>query len=133
MTEVAQNIAQECLDAAYNGTRNFPEIVGTLIQNGFESYRIDYMRHVATYFLSDDSSFELSMPNSEIAVSKTFDATAVQNAIKEAQQQVEGYTYKGFCEKVMKAGCAGYIVSFLGKRVLYFGRTAETHIEHFPQ
>ena len=35
--------------------------------------------------------------------------------------------------KVMAAGCAGYMVSFLGKRVLYFGRTAETHVEHFPR
>ena len=26
---------------------------------------------------------------------------------------------------------AGYIVSFLGRRALYFGRTAETHVEHF--
>lgn len=30
------------------------------------------------------------------------------------------------------AGCAGYIVSFIGRRVLHLGRTAETHIEHFP-
>lgn len=30
-------------------------------------------------------------------------------------------------------GCAGYIVSFIGRRVLHFGRTAETHVEHFPQ
>ena len=30
------------------------------------------------------------------------------------------------------AGCAGYIVSFLGRRVLYIGRTAETHVELFP-
>jgi hypothetical protein len=33
----------------------------------------------------------------------------------------------------MAAGCAGYIVSFLGKQALYYGRTAETHVEHFPQ
>jgi hypothetical protein len=33
----------------------------------------------------------------------------------------------------MAAGCAGYIVSFLGRRVVYFGRTAETHVEHFPK
>jgi uncharacterized protein YbcV (DUF1398 family) len=133
MVETTQIIAQECLDAAYNGTKSFPEIVGNLIENGFESYRIDYMRHVATYFLSDNSSFELPLPNNDTAVTKTFDAANVQAAIKEAQQQVEGYTYKGFCEKITNAGCAGYIVSFLGKRVLYFGRTAETHVEYFPQ
>jgi uncharacterized protein YbcV (DUF1398 family) len=45
---------------------------------------------------------------------------------------VPGYTYRGFCENVVKAGCAGYVVSLLGKRVLYFGRTGETHTEYFP-
>ena len=84
-------------------------------------------------FLSDGSSFELPLHKHDVGVAKTFDATVVQAAIKEAQQNVAGYTYKGFCEKVMQAGCAGYIVSFLGKRVLYYGRTAETHVELFPQ
>mgnify|MGYP000402610447 CR=1 FL=1 len=35
--------------------------------------------------------------------------------------------------KAKAAGCAGYMVSFLGKRVVYFGRTAEVHVEHFPK
>jgi hypothetical protein len=26
----------------------------------------------------------------------------------------------------------GYLVSFPGRRVLYFGRTGETHAEHLP-
>jgi uncharacterized protein YbcV (DUF1398 family) len=45
---------------------------------------------------------------------------------------VPGYTYLGFCKKAALAGCAGYVVSFSGRRVLYIGRTAETHVEHFP-
>jgi uncharacterized protein YbcV (DUF1398 family) len=57
----------------------------------------------------------------------------IKDAIREAQALVPAYTYKGFCDKIKRAGCAGYLVSFLGRRVLYFGRTAETHVEHFPQ
>jgi len=34
--------------------------------------------------------------------------------------------------QVKAAGCAGYLVSFLGRRVVYYGRSAETHVEHFP-
>ena len=49
------------------------------------------------------------------------------------KQLVPGYTDAGFCAKVMAAGCAGYIVSFSGRRAVYFGRTAETHVEYFPQ
>ena len=62
-----------------------------------------------------------------------FNAEEVEQAVREAQSNVPGYSYAGFCAKVKAAGCAGYMVSFLGKRVVYFGRTAETHVEHFPQ
>ena len=53
--------------------------------------------------------------------------------MREAQANAPGYTYLGFCSKVRAAGCAGYLVSFLGKRVVYYGRTAETHVELFPK
>jgi uncharacterized protein YbcV (DUF1398 family) len=56
----------------------------------------------------------------------------VRAAIREAQAQVPDYTYKGFCAKVAQAGCAGYFVSFPVGRVLYYGRTGETHTEYFP-
>jgi uncharacterized protein YbcV (DUF1398 family) len=56
----------------------------------------------------------------------------VQGAIREAQALAPGYTYRGFCAKVARAGCAGYLVSFPGRRVLYYGRSAETHTELFP-
>jgi hypothetical protein len=65
-------------------------------------------------------------------VASAFHPAGVQAAIREAQQMVPGYSYAGFCEKVASAGCAGYIVSFLGRRAVYFGRTAETLVERFP-
>jgi uncharacterized protein YbcV (DUF1398 family) len=68
-----------------------------------------------------------------VTIAEAFDAGAIKAAVKEAQQLAPGYTYDGFCKKVMSAGCAGYIVSFSGRRALYFGRTAEIHVEHFPQ
>ena len=115
------------------GTMSFPEVVGTLIENGFESYHVDYLRGTATYYLVDGGNVELTTPESDGSVTREVSAAVIKAAIKEKQQQVAGYAYKGFCKKVMAAGCAGYIVSFPVKRVLYFGRTAETHVEHFPQ
>ena len=67
-----------------------------------------------------------------IPVPVAFDAGLVGEAVREAQAQVPGYTYGGFSEKVMAAGCAGYLASFSGRRVLYFGRNGETHVEQFP-
>ena len=40
--------------------------------------------------------------------------------------------YKGFCERILAAGCVGYHVSLAGRRCVYYGRTGETHVEMFP-
>lgn len=124
--------AQRCLSASYEGTLDFPNIVRTLIEAGFEGYDVDYRRGTATYFLPDGDSVELAMPKTERTVAAEFEADVIAQAVREAQTKAPGYTYPGFCAKVKAAGCAGYMVSFLGRRVVYFGRTAETHVEHFP-
>jgi len=131
MTPAQENAAKSCLLAAENDTMTFPEIVQTLIQEGFESYAIDFRRGRAIYYLPDGQSVEYPTYHS-VSVAENFDASAIQAAIREAQQLVPDYTYKGFCQKVVKAGCAGYVVSFAGRRAVYIGRTAETHVEHFP-
>ena len=125
--------ARSCLSAAYEGTQDFPTIVRTLIGAGFEGYNVDYRRETTTYFLPSGDSVELPIPRTEGAVAAEFKASVVEQAVREAQTKAPGYTYPGFCAKVKAAGCAGYMVSFLGKRVVYFGRSAETHVEHFPK
>lgn len=133
MNEEQRVTAQHCSDAAYAGTMDFPTIVRTLIEAGFEGYDVDYRRAISTYFLPSGESVEIATPRSNAGVAAEFRAADVERAVREAQSAVPGYTYVGFCQKVKAAGCAGYMVSFLGKRVVYFGRTAETHVEHFPQ
>ncbi len=132
MNDHTRSIAQACLDGAERNTMTFPQIVDALMRAGFESYAIDFRRAVATYYLPDGETVELTMPKLDVAISANFDALPIQGAIKEAQQLVPGYTYAGFCRKIASAGCAGYVVSFCGRRALYVGRTAETHVEHFP-
>lgn len=124
--------AQSCLEAADSNTMPFPQIVGALMEAGFESYAIDFRQATATYYLPDGQSLDLAIHPVASAVAPALDTDRMQAAIREAQQQVPGYTYRGFCEKAASAGCAGYIVSFSGRRALYVGRTAETHVERFP-
>lgn len=125
--------ARQCLAGAYADTIDFPTAVRALIGAGFEGYAIDYRKKTATYFLPDGDSVQLELPASNDAVAAEFRASVVEQAVREAQAKAPGYTYVGFSAKVKAGGCAGYMVSFLGKRVLYYGRTAETHVEHFPQ
>lgn len=132
MNAQQQTLAQTCLEAAENNTKTFPQTVGALIAGGFESYTVDYRRASATYYLPSGESVELAAHKSDQAVGVAFDTEALQGAIREAQTLAPGYTYKGFCAKAKAAGCVGYMVSFLGRRAVYFGRTGETHVELFP-
>jgi uncharacterized protein YbcV (DUF1398 family) len=126
------SVAKACLEGAESNTMTFPQIIATLVAEGFESYFVDFRRRATTYYLADGDSVELPTHEIDGPVSPSFDPVEIQAAIREAQQLVPGYSYRRFCRKAVSAGCAGYIVSFSGRRVLYFGRTAETHVEHFP-
>lgn len=127
------SVAQTCLNAAHDGSLSFPEIVGKLIAAGFEGYTVDYRRNSQTYYLPDGDSVAMDMPPSAGRVAVAFDATEIERLVRWAQANPADYSYVAFCEKAKAAGCAGYFVSFLGRRVVYFGRTAETHAEHFPK
>jgi uncharacterized protein YbcV (DUF1398 family) len=102
------------------------------MEAGFDSYAVDFRRSTRTYYMPNGETLELKTEPTPTPVAESFDATVVREEIREAQQLVSGYTYKGFCAKVARAGCAGYLVSLLGRRVLYYGRTGETHTEYFP-
>lgn len=132
MNDHLKSIAKACLDGADGNTMTFPQIVDTLSREGFEGYAMDFRRATATYYLRDGESCDLALHPIGVPIAAAFDATAIRGAIREAQLLVPGYTYKGFCRKAAAAGCSGYIVSLPGRRALYFGRTAETHVEHFP-
>jgi uncharacterized protein YbcV (DUF1398 family) len=132
MTAEQKTLAQACLAGAEANTMTFPQIVAALMEGGFEGYTVDLRRSVATYYLPSGEGLELATHKTDGAVSATFDAAALQAAIRAAQNLVPDYTYKSFCIKAKAAGSAGYMVSFSGRRALYFGRTAETHVELFP-
>lgn len=127
-----KTIAQTCLTAAHDGSLSFPDIISKLIGAGFEGYTIDYRRNVQTFYLPDGDSVVLDMPPSAGSVAAKFEPAQVQDLIRWAQANPPDYSYTAFSVQVKAAGCAGYLVSFLGRRVVYFGRTAETHVELFP-
>lgn len=124
-------IANACLHAAHDGSLPFPQIVGRLIAAGFEGYAVDYRRQTQTYYANGDSVV-LDMPGAGGPVAPNFDAAQVGELVRWAQAAGPDYSYPAFCDRIRAAGCAGYLVSFPGRRVVYYGRTAETHVEHFP-
>lgn len=126
------SIAETCLRAAHDGSLSFPEIVGKLIAAGFEGYTVDYRRNSQIYYLPDGDSVPMDIRSPAGNVAAEFDAAEIERLVRWAQANPADYSYIAFCGKLKGAGCAGYLVSFLGRRVVYFGRTAEIHVEHFP-
>jgi uncharacterized protein YbcV (DUF1398 family) len=131
MEDHLKNVAERCLCGAEDNSMTFPQIVGTLMGEGFESYAVDFRLASAIYYRPDGDSVQLSTHRHAVSVGEAFDIASIQAAIREAQQLIPGYTYESFCRKVMAAGCASYVVSFTGRRAVYLGRAAETHTEHF--
>ena len=132
MDEEKTAVAKRCLDGSYGNTMSFPECVKTLATTGFEGYLVDYRQNSRIYYLPDGETLSLKNPHDVGTIEAEFDQAAVAEAIKWAQGNSPDYSYMEFNRKVTSYGCAGYMVSFIGRRVVYFGRTAETHIEHFP-
>jgi uncharacterized protein YbcV (DUF1398 family) len=127
-----QDVARATLEGSEAGTTTFPQNVRDLTEAGFDAYAVDFRRSTRTYHMPNGETLELETERTLAPVAARFDAAAIKNALREAQTLAPGYTYKGFCATVVGAGCAGYFVSIVGQRVLYYGRTGETHTEYFP-
>ena len=132
MDAQVQAVVAECTRASEENRMSFVEVVKKLMEAGVESYLTDFRRATKTYYLPNGEFFEVPAEAIAAQPAAKFHQPRIEAAIREAQANKPDYTYKGFCEKVLAAGCAGYIVSLSGRRAVYFGRTAETHVELFP-
>ncbi|MEI9994535.1 MAG: DUF1398 family protein [Rhizomicrobium sp.] len=130
MNTHAKSVAEECSKASDDGHLSFPQTLAKLAAAGIEAYYADLRRGVKVYYLPDGESIEIAGHRTAAAVAERFDAAAVETAVR--LSQANAHSYEDFRGMIMAAGCPGYLVSILGRRVVYFGRTAETHVEHFP-
>ena len=132
MNTHCQDLARTTLEGAESEIFSGPEAGRRLMEAGFDGYAVDFRRATRIYYRPDGQSVEFKTEPPAVPVAPRFDVGQVKESIRQAQMMVPGYTYRGFCDQVVAAGCAGYLVSLLGKRVLYFGRTGGTHTEYFP-
>ncbi len=132
MNDHQKHMAQACKQGAENDTMAFPDSVKQLTEAGFDRYVVDFCQATMTYYLPASESLTFSFLHEATAIPETFAVETIKDAIRAAQTKRENYTYQWFCQAVMEAGCIGYLVSLLGKRVVYFGRTGDSHVEYFP-
>lgn len=125
-----QQVMQDCTQGSDDGRLTFPQVVMKLTEVKVESYHADLRRAEKTYYMPNGESFVTPAAPAHGTPPLDFSAPAVVAALKEIQAQT--IDYQQFCERIVAAGCVGYLVSLAGRRAVYFGRTGDFHIEHFP-
>ncbi|VTS06941.1 Uncharacterized protein OS=Pirellula staleyi (strain ATCC 27377 / DSM 6068 / ICPB 4128) GN=Psta_4123 PE=4 SV=1 [Tuwongella immobilis] len=123
-------VIQRCAQGALSGELGFPEIVERLAEIGVERYHADYSRQEMTYYLADGESLVVASLHPSHPSATEFSTSAVMSAVQQSQRNE--HTYPDFIRKTMAAGCVGYFVQITGRRVIYFGRDGDSHVEHFP-
>ncbi len=126
-----KEIIQSTIRHSLEGTATFPQIVGLLLSEGVESYHVDLVRNENRYYTATGESLveKVAVPHARAA--PAFSAAKVAAAIKKSQGgQIN---YRQFVAEILEAGCVYYIAYLAGKRVAYFGREGDAHVEHFPQ
>lgn len=130
MTPEQIAVVEECSAASDAGRKPFPEVVGALTGAGVERYHADLIRAEKVYYLPGGGSRSVDCVKLETPPATSFAASGVADAVRSAQQGA--IDYRTFCRQIAAAGCVGYHVSIPGRRAVYYGRTGETHVEHFP-
>ena len=124
-------IVEECSRACEDDSLVFRRQLAKLAAVSVEGYYADLRRSLKTYYLfGGDTTIEVVCRRIDAAVARDFDPDSIVSAIH--QSRTGACTYRRFCEQLMAAGCAGYFVSLMGRRVLYFSRSAETYVEFIP-
>lgn len=122
---------KEVVTLTYEGKMNFPQVVGALLNEGIESYHVDYVRSENRYYLPNGESHVETVPHKFPTPERNFSADKVKDSIKRIQ--AGEINYNTFSNEIIHAGCAYYIAYLSGKQVIYFGRNGDLHIEHFPK
>lgn len=123
-------VIEECTKASDEARLTFPEVVARLAAAGVERYHADLQRAEKTYYLPDGASHVAVSASVAAVPAEIFSAAGVDAAVRAVQARA--IDYKAFCERIVEAGCVGYLVSIAGRRAVYYGRSGETHVEPFP-
>lgn len=112
------------------GKLTFPEVVRRALDAGVESYFCDLTSGRETFYAADGGAHVEPMTVRRGPVAAEFSKEGIVAAIRGAQS--DSIRYPEFVQRALAAGVTGYWAFLTGKRVIYFGRKGEMHIEEFP-
>lgn len=121
---------QRLARATLAGDLPFSEIVGNLLAEGVEYYRIDYLAQQMAFYSSAGRVVVAPLIFENLPlVAADFDGPALRSAILDSQRH--GQAFRQFSHRAMQAGVQGYYAFLRGQRVTYLGRQGEQHTEWF--
>jgi uncharacterized protein YbcV (DUF1398 family) len=125
------NIIIEVVRKTLAGRISFPDVVGQLVAAGVEYYQVDYVGLKKTFYGADGDVVVTPINYEGLPpVAADFSAENLRADILDSQQN--GQSYRDFTRRAMEAGVQGYFAFLRGKRVTYFGRQGDQHVEWFP-
>ncbi len=124
-SEIAR-LAKVTLD----GSMPFPDIVGRLISSGVEYYHVDFATCSFTFYGPAGEAVVAPLLLSDPGpIAETLNSVELKAAIIDSQQN--GQKFPAFCARATRAGVQGYFAFLRGRRVTYFGRQGDHHVEWF--
>ncbi len=123
-------VVEECTKLSDEGKMTFPETVMRLDKAGIESYAANLLVPNKIYYAGNEShevSFKLKGGRKVGAAFRQEDVVKAIRAI-----QANQIDYQEFLRQIMDAGVIFYLVFIKGRKVIYFGRNGEQHLESFP-
>ena len=123
-------VMHDVLAESQAGKLTFPEVVGRLLEIGVESSFCDLARGEETFYMTDGTTHVEKMTLPLNPVAEKFSSSGIVAAIRGAQQDT--IRYPQFVKLSTAAGVIAYWAFLTGRRVIYFGRKGEQHIEEFP-
>lgn len=123
-------VMRSTLEASEAGKLIFPEVVGALMSAGVESYFVDLVRGTDTFYMPNGETHVEPITLRLEKVADVFSASGIVAAIRAAQ--ADTIRYPEFVRRSTAAGVTAYWAFLAGRKVIYFGRKGEMHIEEFP-
>ena len=102
-----------------------------LLEVGVESYFCDLASRRETFYLTEGQPHSEKMTLPPVLIAEEFSWSGLIEAIRGAQ--ADTIRYPEFIKCSAAAGVIAYWAFLTGKKVIYFGRKGEFHIEEFPR
>lgn len=124
-------VMHEVLAETQAGKLIFPEVVRRLLEVDVESYFCNLATGDETFYTRDGQTHVEKMTVPLAPIAEQFSLPGVIAAIRGAQ--TDTIRYPEFVKRAAAAGVIAYWSFLTGRKVIYFGRQGDFHVEEFPR